>query len=476
MPHQSWEARAQVKREQLSTLVPPEWKLDNVPSVSQCSNAIGWGRVFLTDEEALITETSARNILANIHAQVWSAEGVLQAFCHRAAVAHQLTNCLSEILFNEALATARELDRQFRSTGTLTGPLHGLPMSFMDRYRLEGSETSAGFVSWLGPKETLESESLLVAHLRKLGAIPFCKTIVPQSMMLASTENNIFGSTLNPYGRNLSAGGAAGGEGALLAMKGSPFGWVTEIAGSARIPAAFNGLFALRVCTGRLPTLGIASSSSALPVCGITPAMITSDLVSLQHVARLTLGSNAYQEDSQWLDLPWREMKFSQQFQARPTFAILKHDQHVQTHPPVQRALDIVSKALTAQGYEVIQWDPPRHHAAVQTLFRIIGADGGSEIRREIKASGESPVKQLEAWFSESESSSRISVEEFWSLCSERTKYNLLYHKYWKQSKMRTTSKRQVDGVIMPVTADAAAYENGLTYFGRSVFERITLS
>lgn len=48
------------------------------------------------------------------------------------------------------------------------------------------------------------------------------------------TSNNIYGRTLNPYDPSLSAGGSTGGEGALIAMRGSPLGVGTDIAGSIR--------------------------------------------------------------------------------------------------------------------------------------------------------------------------------------------------------------------------------------------------
>ena len=40
---------------------------------------------------------------------------------------------------------------------------------------------------------------------------------------------------------------------ALIALKGSPVGFGTDIGGSIRIPAAFNGLYGLRPSAGRLP-------------------------------------------------------------------------------------------------------------------------------------------------------------------------------------------------------------------------------
>ena len=45
------------------------------------------------------------------------------------------------------------------------------------------------------------------------------------------TYNMIFGRTLNPFNRRLTPGGSSGGEGALLAMKGTPLGVGTDLGG-----------------------------------------------------------------------------------------------------------------------------------------------------------------------------------------------------------------------------------------------------
>jgi amidase len=44
--------------------------------------------------------------------------------------------------------------------------------------------------------------------------------------------NHVFGRTLNPYNLAFTPGGSSGGEGALVAMKGSPLGVGTDIGGS----------------------------------------------------------------------------------------------------------------------------------------------------------------------------------------------------------------------------------------------------
>ena len=469
MSSTAWVGLSQRKRDALNLLIPSHWRIPPIPSATECPNASEWVRGALTQEELEITELEPLNLLANIHGQVWTAEEVVRAFCHRAAIAHQFTNCLAEIMFVEAMATAQSQDQHYAQHGTLRGPLHGLPMSFMDRYRVAGYETSAGFVAWLGPKETSHSEALIVRQMRHLGAIPFCKTNCPQSNLLAATDNNVTGPTLNPFCRALSDGGAAGGEGALQALRGSPFGWVTEVAGSARIPAAFNGLFALRVSHGRLPTTGIASSSRGLSDYAFTPALMSWDLGMLQHISRLTLGSTAYREDPQNLELPWRESRCMRLDRVRPRFAIMHHDNRARPQPPVQSALRIVHAALKDQLYDVVSWEPPEHASAVETHFRLLGADGGSTIRSLIDKSGEPPVKGLQQWYQEREAIGKLSAEQLWSWCEQRAEYRKSYFRYWEEMEAKSSPSGRIEGIIMPVLANAAALEHGLSYFGKSL-------
>lgn len=81
----------------------------------------------------------------------------------------------------------------------------------MDRFDVAGLDSACGFASWVGNRRSVSDEGVLVRRLRQLGAIVFCKTNVPMSMMMGETVNNIIGTTVNPFNRLLSAGGACGG-------------------------------------------------------------------------------------------------------------------------------------------------------------------------------------------------------------------------------------------------------------------------
>ena len=155
--------------------------------------------------------------------------------------------CLHEIFFDAAIEDVKNLDILFAKHNAPIGPLHGLPVSLKDQFHVKGVETSMGYVGWIGTfegkkntKQEKSFESEMVRELRALGAVLYCKTSVPHSLMTAETVNNIIGWMTNPKNRHLSSGGSSGGEGALIGLKGSPLGFGIDIAGSITIPVAFN--------------------------------------------------------------------------------------------------------------------------------------------------------------------------------------------------------------------------------------------
>lgn len=90
------------------------------------------------------------------------------------------TNCLTVIMFDDAIKRAKELDAEFKKTGKVTGPLHGLPISLKDNFNVPGYPSSVGFCIWA--LEPLKVESAIVGVLRDLGAVAYVKTNVPTAM------------------------------------------------------------------------------------------------------------------------------------------------------------------------------------------------------------------------------------------------------------------------------------------------------
>lgn len=134
-------------------------------------------------------------------------------------------------------------------------PLFGLPISLKDSFQVLGHDTSTGLGCYVD--EPAQENSALAAMLLDLGAVLYCKTNLPQSIMTGDSHNNIFGRTLNPRNKFLTAGGSTGGEGALIALRGSILGAGTDIGGSIRVPSVCNGIYGFRPSVGLLPHGGV---------------------------------------------------------------------------------------------------------------------------------------------------------------------------------------------------------------------------
>jgi Asp-tRNA(Asn)/Glu-tRNA(Gln) amidotransferase A subunit family amidase len=48
-------------------------------------------------------------------------------------------------MFSTALEEANQLDEEYRATGQIRGPLHGVPISFKDQFEIVSKDASIGF-------------------------------------------------------------------------------------------------------------------------------------------------------------------------------------------------------------------------------------------------------------------------------------------------------------------------------------------
>lgn len=192
-------------------------------------------------------------------------------------------------------------------------------------------------------------DAAIVRTIRESGAVIFGKTTMPQTGMAVETTSPLWGTTKNPYNTQLVSGGSSGGDGVLVAMKGCPVCPSSDIGGSIRVPAAFNGLYSIRPSadrvskTGVIATLGgqISIKTSCGPVCH-----------SLADVKLLVNIVNAWpqmQFEPGVVPMPWRELD-------PPTrnlsFGLLEFDGVCMPHPPILRGLRETTAQLTAAGHE----------------------------------------------------------------------------------------------------------------------------
>lgn len=139
--------RAAEKRARQFDSIPVQWRLANIPAVDSVPNALEYvrGSNLLSPKELEITEgLDVAELLRKISKRELSSLEVSTAFAKRAAFAHQLTTCLTEILFNDAFADAIKLDHILATTGKPVGPLHGLPVSVKDCVGIKGVDSTLG--------------------------------------------------------------------------------------------------------------------------------------------------------------------------------------------------------------------------------------------------------------------------------------------------------------------------------------------
>ncbi|KAL4798288.1 amidase signature domain-containing protein [Aspergillus venezuelensis] len=250
-PH--WKPTVHQKRAAQAAAIPPAWRLSET-TLSSKTTPLETIRTcgILSDQELLWTDQTNLTALTSLLASgSITSEQLATAFCKRAAIAQQLIGCLTEIFFDEALERAKRLDEEFKRSGKVSGPLHGVPVSVKDRFAVEGYDTTVGWVG-LANKPAKESDAV-VKLLESMGAVLYVKTNIPQSLMMSDSYNHVFGQSLNSLNTALISGGSSGGEGALVGCGGSILGIGTDIGGSVRVPSNLQGLYSICPSTGRVP-------------------------------------------------------------------------------------------------------------------------------------------------------------------------------------------------------------------------------
>ncbi|OCK82283.1 fatty-acid amide hydrolase [Lepidopterella palustris CBS 459.81] len=448
----AWVKNATAKRVALLASIPPEFLIpaDIFPAESEL-DVIKFPKEskWFTAEELDITSTSASALLEKIATGVWTAEEVTTAFCKRAAAAHQLTNCLSDAFFHEAIESAKALDDHLRIMGKTVGPLHGLPISLKDNFNIIGKDSTVGFTSWVDDPATYNST--LVDLLREAGAVLYVKSNVPTAMMMAETVNNVFGRTLNPLNRALTSGGSSGGESALIAFGGSPLGVGTDIGGSLRIPAACTGIFTLRPSFGRFPTLRARSGLAGQEAVNSVNGPMGKTLDDIELFSRVIVGLEPWLHDPKCLPIPWRSV----QPKARLKLGVLWHDGMVTPTPPVQRALRETVEKLKEAGHEIVDWHPTLHSHALNILGRMFLADGGKSVRNILEPTEEPFRPEMEAYSDAQE----LNVHAMWQLQMERTELLKKFLDQW-------TSHDGLDAILCPTTPYSSVEHGKFKHIG----------
>jgi Asp-tRNA(Asn)/Glu-tRNA(Gln) amidotransferase A subunit family amidase len=452
-----WEEIVRRKRSQRDAAIPADWKLDqkylckengepeNVLSVpEQCG--------ILTAKELQITSHyNAIRLIREITARHLTAQDVTTAFCKRAAIAQQLTNCLTEPLFISALHRAKFLDSYLADHGKPFGPLHGLPVSMKDTFNIAGVDSSIGIAALCFKPAKVNSP--LVDLLLSLGCVMVAKTNVPQTLAALDSNNNVFGRTMNPINRLVTAGGSSGGEGVLVAMRGSMIGVGTDVGGSIRVPAMCSGTYGFKPSVGRVPHEGQETGSlygnGRVGIQAVTGpiAMSVQDLNTF--LKEVVPRAEMWGEDcvpGNWKEDSLRGFGASDKF----VIGILRRDGNCEPLPPVLKILEEVKLKFTgAPNIDIVDISTPPAWTKCQSLAaKLMGVDGATRMADLLEETSEPLVPWMQGRFNRGKPRSFDEVRDMQARRSELERQML---DIWYTTDEDGLKKRKLDAIICPV-------------------------
>ncbi len=193
-----------------------------------------------------MTELSALATAAAIRAGDLTAVAACDAAIARIEARDGPINAVVVRDFDAARAAAAALD----AAGPDDRPLFGVPMTVKESFDVAGLPTTFGFEAHRDHRA--RADAVAVARLKAAGAVILGKTNVPPGLADLQSDNPVYGRTNNPHRHDRVAGGSSGGSAAALASGMVPLEIGSDIGGSIRVPAHFNGIWGMKTTFGAL--------------------------------------------------------------------------------------------------------------------------------------------------------------------------------------------------------------------------------
>uniref|UniRef100_A0AC34RN52 Amidase domain-containing protein n=1 Tax=Panagrolaimus sp. JU765 TaxID=591449 RepID=A0AC34RN52_9BILA len=267
---------------------------------------------------------------------------------------------------------AKEMDEKFDTHDFKKLPLYGLPISVKEATMIKDYDQTMGFVHRIGKVSYRNSN--LIQKLIDKGAIPFCLTNVPQSLLTFDCDNPIYGQTRNPFNPTRTCGGSSGGEGALIGSKASLVGFGSDLGGSIRIPAHFCE------CVGIKPGSTRLSDRDCLPIVPGRPMVKCSEGPLGQNVDICVKILSSLMDEQKYdptiAPIRWRDSVFHDTKKLKIGF--YTDDDWFEPCPAVRRTVLEIVTYLHDHGHQMIGFKPPNIGKAFGLMIGAINVDGGS--------------------------------------------------------------------------------------------------
>ncbi|WP_226575853.1 amidase [Acuticoccus sediminis] len=190
-----------------------------------------------------------------------TAEALTRSCLERIAAREEAVKAWIYVDRREAIAAARECDKEIAATGGPKTPLHGIPIGVKDVIDVEGMPTTFNSAFYQDYAPARDAECVRV--VRACGAVILGKT---DTVEFAAGGRKAL--TRHPMNPDYSPGGSSSGSAAAVGDRHVPIAFGTQTAGSLIRPASYNGLYALKPTHASVAWPGAGQYAPSLDTIG----------------------------------------------------------------------------------------------------------------------------------------------------------------------------------------------------------------
>ncbi len=219
-----------------------------------------------SDAQSELCRLTATEAVTQLRRGEISPLDMIDAAAQRIALVEPHLNALPTMCLERARDAAKQLMAKPPGGADRPGWLGGLPIAIKDLNDVAGVRTTYG--SPIYADHVPVRSDIMVEQLEANGAIVIGKSNTPEFGAGASTFNEVFGKTRNPWNVEKSVAGSSGGAAAAVASGEVWLATGSDLAGSLRTPASFNSVVGLRPSPGRVPHSPDSNAFDTLAVDG----------------------------------------------------------------------------------------------------------------------------------------------------------------------------------------------------------------
>lgn len=227
-----------------------------------------------------LTELGAVEAARLIAAKKLSPVDLTRAALERLERLQPRLHAFAHVMADEALEQAGRLEQEAAS-GTIRGPLHGIPVAVKDLCDTQDVPTAAGMPMFRNRRP--KSDATVVARLRQAGAVLLGKTELSEGALAIHHPDITL--PVNPWRADLWTGSSSSGSGVAVAAELCAAAIGTDTGGSIRFPALCNAVVGIKPTWGRVSRHGVFPLSWTLDHVGPLARRVEDAALMLQVVA-----------------------------------------------------------------------------------------------------------------------------------------------------------------------------------------------